>query len=268
MTLVLAWYSKRGSRSVLHIATDSLLTQSGTSNTWSHATKLFRVHPSHSYIAYCDDSFYALSAVAQGIGILSHTEVLATETTTLGARAKALGLHMSQVFATFPSTWGKAATLLLCGHDPNLGGIRAWKIELASGRHQCSDALPNGNRYFALGSGGPAAQKRHSQTADAGSREFFGTLTHVIGDSSVPDVGGVPQHVVLFTRREQRAAPQTRAQVDSTASGINWKIDNRDESTLFGVPLRFASRMPKAIWRTSVLTRDRHLRAAVVRRVP
>lgn len=39
MTLVLAWYSKADCRHVMHLASDSLLSQDGTGNTWSYATK-------------------------------------------------------------------------------------------------------------------------------------------------------------------------------------------------------------------------------------
>src|SRR5580704_17288457 len=140
MTLVLAWYSAAGSRQVLHLASDSLLSQAG--NRWAHATKIFRVYPSESYIAYCGDSLFGLSAIAQGIGLLSLTEVLRTETTTLKARALALGHHMSKVFASFPVPWGHAATLLFCGHDPCLGGIRAAKIDLTGGTYHVIDAIP------------------------------------------------------------------------------------------------------------------------------
>lgn len=261
VTLVLAWYSKLGATDVLHVATDSLLSESGTANAWPHASKLFRVHPSHSYIAYCGDSLYGLSAVAQGIGLLSSTEILHDERTTVKARARALGDHMARVFKTFPSNWGNAATLLFCGRDPIVGGVRAMKVSLVGGNCQVTEAIPSGHRYVALGSGATFASKYLSQVDATHSRQVFSVLTAAIRDPSEASVGGCPQAATLFCYRRDPSRG------GSSPSGFNWETGPHLESTLFGVPLRFASRMSKVVWRTSAFTRDRYLREARVRRV-
>ncbi len=260
MTLVLAWYSKPNSRSVLHLATDSLLSQSGSLHVWPHATKIFRVYPSHSYIAYSGDSHFALSAIAEGIGVLSLTDVLRSETTALKARARALGFHMSKIFAKFPKAWGRSATLLFCGHDPHHGGIHAQRIDLEGGRYEVSDALPDGNRYVALGSGASFVLPKIPRSSDAHSRDIFKVLVDVMRAPSPRDVGGSPQAVALFTRRLQ---PHVSG---SQVSGFNWRVDDRYESTLFGVPLHFASDMSPVLFRTESFARTRYLRAARLRR--
>lgn len=261
MTLVLAWYSRPDTRDVLHVASDSLLSKSGTRETWKHATKVFRVFPSHSYIAYCGDSLYALSAIAQGIGLLSQTEILSMEKTVLKARAKALGDHIGRVLGSFPREWGKSATLLFCGRDPCLGGIHAAKIELTEGHAIVTDAFPEHARYIALGSGATCAIGKMPQVSTAHSRDIFATLTATISASTVPDVGGCPQAATLWCRSDGSRRH------GSCACGFNWDIDGRYESTVFGMPLRFASKMSPVVWRTHVFTRGRYLRQATIRRV-
>jgi hypothetical protein len=259
MTLVLAWYSNSNSRDVLHVSSDSLLTHAGTTNTWAHATKLFRVYPSHSYIAYCGSSLYGLSAVAQGIGLLSHTNVLHRENTTLKARARALGTHMQAVFATFPPAWGNEATLLFCGHDPCLGGIHAYKLEFKAGSCRVENALPDGSRHIALGSG--AAFANRALPGKVHSRAIFSVLMDAIRCPAEASVGGYPQAATLFCFRADKS------RFASTTSGFNCEVGTRYESTLFGVPLQFASSMSKVIFRTQQYTRDRYLRQATIRRV-
>lgn len=223
--------------------------------------RVFRVYPSHSYIAYCGDSHYALSAIAQGIGLLAQTEQLVIERTSLEARAMALGSHIGTVLKTFPLAWGKSATLLFCGIDPCFGDVRAVKIELVEGNATVTDAIPEGDRYVALGSGASFASKKLSQRDTSHSRRIFGVLTATIAETTVPSVGGCPQAVTLWRRSGK--APRH----GSSVCGFNWELGGEYESTVFGMPIRFASRMSSVIWRTHVFTRGRYLCQCTVRRV-
>jgi len=191
--------------------------------------------------------------------LLSHTNLLGRETTTLKARALALGRHMQAVFGTFPAAWGNEATLLFCGHDPFLGGVHAYTLEFSGGKCAVNDALPDGTRHVALGSGARFA--RRAMPGRSHSRDIFAVLMEAIRSSSEAAVGGVPQAATLYCPRN------ASSHFGSAVSGFNCEIGGRHESTLFGVPLQFASSMSAVVFRTTAFSRDRYLRAARLQRV-
>lgn len=254
MTLVLAWYTKQGSENVLHIATDGRLSDPSNA-AWAHATKIFRFGATNLFVAYCGDSHLSLIAITQGISLLPVTNNL-SKTGLLGAKTRAIGEHIADILQTFPSGWGSRAELLLCGFDPCLGGIQVEHISLSRGKYQISHPLRGGARYLALGSGAAFARAKLGSGKDLGSRDFFGVLVKAINEPSLQSVGGVPQHVVLFTRKDDPSR-------DGVAiSGINW----HGKSTVFGIPLKFSSSMRNVVWRTHILTRARYLGSRQFRR--
>src|SRR5271155_5892091 len=120
MTLVMIWPNKPVQPTAIHIAVDSLLSDS-TRNQWEFAPKIFRVYPTHAHFAYCGDSAMVLSVIVQATAILANTNILSEDgennSPTIGARSKAICTFLEDSVKACPRGWMQNNILLYCGFD-------------------------------------------------------------------------------------------------------------------------------------------------------
>ncbi|HCU34378.1 MAG TPA: hypothetical protein DGT21_02715 [Armatimonadetes bacterium] len=241
MTLVMAWLNKKDSPTSLNIAADSLL--SDGKQTWQHATKIWRVHPTHDYVAYAGDSHYALTMIHEYVALLDWTTVLrgsAQRQTNTGrtlsaptgprARARALMLNMRQVMLTFPESWGSSATLIYAGFDTRVERFHLFRLDLRKEEFEdVSCALAE--KPVCYGSGAKAAAKLLRSTCPLSTPAVIGVLNQAIA-AGKNKVGGHPQMVIVKKR-------------GSTAQAFNRDENSRKLTVLFGVPVQFKSDLPR-----------------------
>jgi hypothetical protein len=239
MTLVIAWPNKQDPRSTaLHIATDSLLSDD-RENTWQYGPKIFRVFPTHDYLAYCGTSTLALSAILQGTMVLANTDILGRNAEqkpiTISARVGALATLLQESARVFPNNWmNRTSTLLYCGFDHMKKSFRLFELSLAKAGIDVVGKDLRKDAPACFGSG--AARARVLLRKFAGTpttKEILTVLASVIEDSSVPTVGGVPQMATIWKKSSQLV-------------GFNWEISAAPTSTLLGLPLYFQSDMMRA----------------------
>ena len=233
MTLIMIWPNKAEGPTGLHIASDGLY--SGPDGRWNHGPKLFRLFGTHSYLACCGSSTLALSAILQSTAILSNTDLLAGDggqPITVSARCNAITTLFNDSVKTFPKTWGGngEAKLLFCGFDGLRNRFMLHEIALGRKGASTKSVTLSKNAVRCYGSGAERARALLSE--GMATVEILKVLKTVIDDEAVKDVGGVPQMVTIWTRRSQ-------------AVGFNWHINGSIQSTLFGLPLHFHSRMKK-----------------------
>jgi hypothetical protein len=245
MTLVMAWLNKQEDPTSLNIASDSLLSD-GKGVDWQYASKIFRVFPTHNYIAYCGSSLLALSSILQATAVLSNSNTLgknADPNLATIARCRALCTFVSEAVKTFPRKWladPPESTLLYCGFDFPTGRFQAFEVTLGLAGAKCKQITLQ-QEVLCFGSGKKHAQKLLG--SNTSRKEILGVLSKLIESSAAPTVGGVPQMVSI-----QKST--------STPIGFNWPVNGGVKSTLFGAPLHFRSD-PKKI---NFL--DRHFRTA------
>jgi hypothetical protein len=75
MTLVLAWPNREENRTALHLATDSLLSDS-LGGRWYYAPKIDRVHSLHDLTGFCGTSNLAMAVILQCNSVLAGANVL------------------------------------------------------------------------------------------------------------------------------------------------------------------------------------------------
>lgn len=255
MTLVVIWPNKPDKPTALHVAADSLLSDS-YGNRWPYAPKIFRVYPTHAYLAYCGTSAMALSVIMQGAEVLANTDILgddgSAKNPTVDAKSSALRNHLNDSVGSFPAPWGSNATLLYCGFDHRKREFRIFRLSMSrKGVTRAEEALGQG-RVFCFGSG--AARANSLLKPGMSTPNILGVLKSVINDNSAQDVGGVQQMVTI-----KRSG--------SHAVGFNWRINGKNESTLFGLPLRFHGRMDKVHFLDEQFRPARYLHDARIRRV-
>ncbi len=254
MTLILAWLNEDST--AMHIASDSRL--SDGANTWEYATKLFRMYPTDSVFAYTGDSLFALSLIAQATAVLHETDNLSNSNNGgrapgLNARVAALKKHFESVMQAFPTDWGNGATVLCAGYDERNRRCALYEISVdqAGVQDQLVAMAPGQVRCY--GSGSLTAENLLQQNPGRSIEDVLTVLKNVIDDPANDAVGGVPQ---MFTIRPD----------GTSAVGFNATVNGHQESTLFAIPLRFASKMSKVEFRGEDLAVDRYLRAGGVRR--
>ncbi len=233
MTLIMIWPNKAENPTGLHIASDSLY--SGSDGRWDHGPKLFRLFPTHSYLAYFGSSTLALSTILQSTLILSNTDVLAgdgAQPVAASARCNAIATLLNDSVRSFPKTWGGngEAQLLFCGFDELRKQFVLHEIALGTKGATSKRVTLCKNAVRCYGSG--AATARGLLKPGMSSTEILRVLKTVIDDKAVNDVGGVPQMVTIWRRRSQ-------------AVGFEWCVNGSIQKTLFGLPLHFRSRMKK-----------------------
>jgi hypothetical protein len=238
MTLVIAWPNKQQpGPTALHIAADSLLSDN-RGNSWQYGPKIFRVFPTHDYLAYCGTSTLALSAILQGTMVLANTDVLGRNVEqkpiTIRARGLALGTLLQEAARVFPKDWmNGASTLLYCGFDHLTKSFRLFELSLAQSGTDVVGKDLRKDAPLCYGSGAAKARVLLNRFAGAPTtKEILSVLVSVIEDSSVPTVGGVPQMATIWKKSSQLV-------------GFNTEISKNPTSTLLGLPLYFQSDMTR-----------------------
>jgi hypothetical protein len=237
MTLVLAWPNKEQDPTALHIAADSLLSDR-KGNSWQYGPKLFRVFPTHDYLAYCGTSTLALSAILQGTMVLANTNILgrnvAHKPVTIRARVAALQTLFQESSRMFPEDWMNGPpTLIYCGFDRMTKSFRVFELAFARSPTNVVEKELRKDSPLLYGSGSSRARSLLRKLADTPTtKEVLKTLVSVIEDASVPEVGGVPQMATIWKEESQLV-------------GLNREISGEPRSTLLGLPLYFHSDMTR-----------------------
>lgn len=249
MTLLMVWTNKPDDPTSINIASDSLLSAhdgKGGQLEWRYATKIHRLHPTREYFAYCGGSFMALSAVSSALATISNSDHLykveGKEAPTIGARVKAIREHLHHTLPLIPPAWSPSATLLLAGWDPRKERFALWVMELTNKEVSKPTGIDlTSKRVHYFGSGATNAKTRVDALAKSASISTEGivrVLGDVIDDTAEPTVGGAPQMVML--RRD-----------DDVPVGFWWPgTGDKDERHLFGLPIRFSSKMENVKWVT------------------
>lgn len=244
MTLAMVWTEKRGDCEILSVAADSLLTSMAGGRivgSWPFATKIFQLHPSSHFVAYCGDSLGALHAILQGVSLLNSSTVLGMTSgpncPQVAARAMAIRNHLDPIMRAFPATWSPPdATLIVCGWDFRKRAFDASELAIsragATVKNDISLATP-----LLYGSGKAFARKWLGlDDGGAVTRErMLGVLQKAILAKSEPRVGGVPQMALMFQGCESQ--PVSFLQ----------NVGGKDEKCLYGVPLQFKSDLSRVL---------------------
>lgn len=267
VTLVLAWLNRRDHPTGIHIAADSLLTDTTPDgkvlNRWMYATKVFRFQPTNEHFAYSGTSLRALCAITGAMQLISNTDNLRNcgnpKSPTLVARATAIAENLTRAAKYFPTSWGEKATLIHAGFDPRdtAEPFKLFSMETSpqgfvlNPKHDLSQAP-----IWAFGSGEARVRERvaklNAQTMDWRYENIMALLIECIRDAST--VGGVPQGVVIHRR-------------GYTPIGFNVELEGTRTSTLFGIPIRFRSDMTSVHFKDRLLMRGRNLMSGRIRRV-
>ena len=239
MTLVLAWPNREESPTALHLATDSLLSDTSGAQ-WQYAPKINRVHLLHEFTGFCGTSNLAMAAILQCTSVLAAANVLgrggSPREATLDARVRALVPLLDNAICTFPKAWlGRGVTTLLyCGFDHRKAQFRLFEIALSTSGASYKEKALSKQHVVCYGSG---AAKARALLADfklanktLATTDILNVLKTVIEDRSIPSVGGAPQ-MIAITKHSSRLV------------GFNWEIAGKSESTLLGLPLRIRSSM-------------------------
>lgn len=232
----MTWLGEDEGLPALFLAADSLLSDPA-GNRWHYAIKIARSYPTDEYVAYCGDSGLALAAITQATALVQATSVLARSGTpdrpTLDARSGAWATHLDEAVKAFPSAWLPGPTrVLYAGFDPRRRGrpFGVYVLTLAATGVDRQEVPLAAGRVHCFGSGKAAADDRLKP--GMGTPDVLGVLRDVIDDPAVRDVGGAPQMVVI------RETGSTPVGFVSTAGG-------KAQATLFGLPIRFKSRMER-----------------------
>ncbi len=258
MTLVMLWIEDRGGRQYLNIASDSLLTQAGTTNRWENATKVFQVSPSDVFMAYCGDSLPGLHAIMQGTAILNSSATLGApsgpSTPQVQARASAIKNHLEGTLPAVPKAWGKNIELVMAGWDFRKKDFQAFRLKLANGLLGM-ERIPLSTGPFLFGSGSTAAKKLLK--GKALTREnVLRVLQAVIHDKKQPEVGGTPQMVCI----PHGGGP-------SRPVAFRQRRNSRTEFYLYGIPLRFKSELRRLIFLDGHFRPTRYSKSGTLKRV-
>lgn len=251
MTLSLLWHNKTDN--TLRVASDSLLSDS-YGNRWEHGTKIFRLYPSSHVIAYCGKSTAALHAVLQGMAVLNSSATLGAadgpECPQIEARAKALKNHLNEILPSLPAAWGDEAELLLCGWDHRENKFKAQRFRIGKAGIKDEPVDIEHLGRAAMGSGGDFARKEFQTTAND-TDSMLRILRKAIADKTLPDVGGVPQMMIV-------------GQGDCQPVAFECHLNGKDEYFLFGIPLCYKSTLSKVLFLNRHFKTTQYKKAAKV----
>jgi hypothetical protein len=237
MTLVMAWLNKADDATALYIASDSRFSH-GCEH-WDYGPKIYRLGATTDHLAYCGGIWLALSVILQGTAVLGNTNNLGAndgqKPVGIAARRSALCTLFDVPVKTFPPAWASDATLLYGGFDELTKQFRLFKLSLRNAGIQSNKVTLPKNGVACFGSGEPAA--KNALKPGMKTKDIFKVLVDVIGDKSVPDVGGTPQMVRIEKGKK------------SHAIGFILDVNGTPTRTLFGLPLHFKSSMNKVEWR-------------------
>lgn len=143
------------------------------------------------------------------------------------------------MFDSLPESWRAPATLLFADYDHRKRRFSAWSIRLTKrGVEKEKELDLTSRRVHCFGSGESEANRRVAALERAGSlstSSIVGVLISVIEGSDVT-VGGPPQMIMLAESKQMPI-------------GFWWPRE-RDKRYLFGVQIKFASKMEGVMWMT------------------
>ena len=242
MTLLMLWTNKEADATAINIAADSRLSNETVS--WDYATKIHRLLPTSTWMAYCGDSFNALSAIAFGIAATSNTDHLQQAASgggpTVQARVQAICAHLQLMFSRMPRDWQGKASLLFLDYDHRKGRFSAWEVVVDGTSVEAPREIElRAKRIHCFGSGAKEAENALERLRPTGAFNTPGFVRVLCGEIRGPDrtVGGSPQMVML--------------QKDSSRPvGFYWPCSGKERRHLFGVPIEFESKMEGVMWVT------------------
>jgi len=172
----------------------------------------------------------------------------------INAKTEAIKIHFDRILPEFPSTWGKDATLLFADYDHKKKSYRLFTLQFEHPKLILKEQhLTSQFPYFCIGSGAEKALGLISGNNYTTTAQYFRALVNTILDDKIGSVGGVPQMVKLTS-------------VTSQPIGFNWKVSDKMESTLFGMPLAFSSDMSNVRFMDGDFTLSKYLRSGRVQR--